>query len=33
MPNWLYLTGTLAQLQQVWRSYGIAPPTSCRPGR
>ena len=23
--NWLYLTGTRAQLQQVWRSYGAAP--------
>ena len=22
--NWLYLTGSLAQLQQVWRDYGIA---------
>jgi cytochrome oxidase Cu insertion factor (SCO1/SenC/PrrC family) len=26
VPNWLYLTGTLAQLQQVWRHYAIAPP-------
>jgi cytochrome oxidase Cu insertion factor (SCO1/SenC/PrrC family) len=26
VPNWLYLTGTLAQLQPVWRQYGIAPP-------
>jgi cytochrome oxidase Cu insertion factor (SCO1/SenC/PrrC family) len=26
VPNWLYLTGTLAQLQQVWRQYAIAPP-------
>ena len=25
MPNWLYLTGTLAQLQQVWQHYGVAP--------
>jgi cytochrome oxidase Cu insertion factor (SCO1/SenC/PrrC family) len=24
VPNWLYLTGSLAQLQAVWRSYGIA---------
>ena len=24
MPNWLYLTGSLAQLQAVWRNYGIA---------
>jgi cytochrome oxidase Cu insertion factor (SCO1/SenC/PrrC family) len=24
LPNWLFLTGTLAQLQQAWRSYGIA---------
>jgi cytochrome oxidase Cu insertion factor (SCO1/SenC/PrrC family) len=23
VPNWLYLTGTLAQLQSVWRNYGI----------
>jgi cytochrome oxidase Cu insertion factor (SCO1/SenC/PrrC family) len=22
-PNWLFLTGTLTQLQQVWSSYGI----------
>ncbi len=26
VPNWLYLTGTLAQLQQVWRQYAIVPP-------
>jgi cytochrome oxidase Cu insertion factor (SCO1/SenC/PrrC family) len=26
VPNWLYLTGTLAQLQQVWLHYAIAPP-------
>jgi protein SCO1/2 len=26
VPNWLYLTGTPAQLQQVWRQYGVAPP-------
>jgi cytochrome oxidase Cu insertion factor (SCO1/SenC/PrrC family) len=25
VPNWLYLTGTRAQLQQVWREYGAAP--------
>ena len=24
IPNWLYLTGTVAQLQQAWRDYGIA---------
>jgi cytochrome oxidase Cu insertion factor (SCO1/SenC/PrrC family) len=24
MPNWLYLTGSVAQLQQVWKSYAIA---------
>jgi cytochrome oxidase Cu insertion factor (SCO1/SenC/PrrC family) len=24
VPNWLYLTGTLPRLQQVWRDYGIA---------
>ncbi len=23
VPNWLYLTGTLAQLRQVWRGYGV----------
>jgi cytochrome oxidase Cu insertion factor (SCO1/SenC/PrrC family) len=23
LPNWLFLTGTLTQLQQVWGSYGI----------
>jgi cytochrome oxidase Cu insertion factor (SCO1/SenC/PrrC family) len=23
VPNWLYLTGTPAQLQQVWRQYGV----------
>jgi cytochrome oxidase Cu insertion factor (SCO1/SenC/PrrC family) len=22
VPNWLYLTGTLAQLQYAWRAYG-----------
>jgi len=26
VPNWLYLTGTLAQLHPVWLHYGIAPP-------
>ena len=26
VPNWLYLTGTLAQLQQVWGQYYITPP-------
>ncbi len=26
VPNWLYLTGTLAQLQQVWGKYYITPP-------
>jgi cytochrome oxidase Cu insertion factor (SCO1/SenC/PrrC family) len=26
VPNWLYLTGTFAQLQPVWRQYAIAPP-------
>jgi cytochrome oxidase Cu insertion factor (SCO1/SenC/PrrC family) len=25
VPNWLYLTGTRAQLEQVWRRYGVAP--------
>jgi cytochrome oxidase Cu insertion factor (SCO1/SenC/PrrC family) len=24
VPNWLYLTGSPAQLAQVWRGYGIA---------
>jgi len=24
LPNWLYLTGSLAQLQQAWKNYGIA---------
>ena len=24
VPNWLYLTGSLPQLQQVWENYGIA---------
>jgi cytochrome oxidase Cu insertion factor (SCO1/SenC/PrrC family) len=24
VPNWLYLTGTVPQLRQVWRNYGIA---------
>jgi cytochrome oxidase Cu insertion factor (SCO1/SenC/PrrC family) len=23
VPNWLYLTGSLAQLQQVWHAYGM----------
>jgi cytochrome oxidase Cu insertion factor (SCO1/SenC/PrrC family) len=25
VPNWLYLTGTKAQLQQVWNHYGVIP--------
>ena len=25
VPNWLYLTGTSAQLQKVWARYGAAP--------
>jgi cytochrome oxidase Cu insertion factor (SCO1/SenC/PrrC family) len=25
VPNWLYLTGSVPQLQQVWRDYGILP--------
>ena len=25
VPNWLYLTGTPAQLQQVWQHYGVVP--------
>ncbi len=25
LPNWLFLTGTRAQLEQVWRRYGVAP--------
>jgi cytochrome oxidase Cu insertion factor (SCO1/SenC/PrrC family) len=24
LPNWLYLTGTLAQLQQAWKNYAVA---------
>ena len=24
LPNWLYLTGSSAQLQQTWRSYGVS---------
>jgi len=24
VPNWLYLTGSVAQLQQVWKNYAIA---------
>ncbi len=24
LPNWLFLTGSLAELQKAWRSYGIA---------
>ena len=24
VPNWLYLTGSLPELEQVWRNYGIA---------
>ena len=24
VPNWLYLTGSLSQLAQVWRQYGVA---------
>jgi cytochrome oxidase Cu insertion factor (SCO1/SenC/PrrC family) len=24
LPNWLYLTGSVAQLQQTWRGYGIS---------
>jgi cytochrome oxidase Cu insertion factor (SCO1/SenC/PrrC family) len=24
VPNWLYLTGSLSQLSQVWRDYGVA---------
>ncbi len=24
LPNWLYLTGALSQLQQVWKNYAIA---------
>ena len=32
VPNWLYLTGTPAQLQQVWRHYGM-PPAEILPGR
>ena len=31
VPNWRYLTGTPAQLQQVWRHYGV-PPAEILPG-
>jgi cytochrome oxidase Cu insertion factor (SCO1/SenC/PrrC family) len=24
VPNWLYLTGSVPQLQQVWKDYGIS---------
>ena len=24
LPNWLYLTGSLAQLQQTWKNYAVA---------
>ena len=24
VPNWLYLTGSVPQLQQVWKDYAIA---------
>ena len=23
LPNWYYLTGSVAALQQVWNSYGV----------
>jgi cytochrome oxidase Cu insertion factor (SCO1/SenC/PrrC family) len=26
VPNWLYLTGAVAQLRQVWRRYGVISP-------
>jgi len=32
IPNWLYLTGTLAQLQQVWRQWTISPPETLPAG-
>jgi len=32
VPNWLYLTGTVAQLQPVWRQYAIAPPQTLPAG-
>ena len=28
LPDWLYLTGTLPQLRQVWRDYGVTAQTS-----
>ena len=31
VPNWRYLTGTRAQLRQVWRHYGV-PPAEILPG-
>ena len=35
VPNWLYLTGSLSQLSQVWRQYGVAggEPARGRDGR
>ena len=24
VPNWLYLTGSVPQLQQVWKAYGVS---------
>ena len=27
LPDWLYLTGTPGQLQQVWKNYGVADET------
>jgi cytochrome oxidase Cu insertion factor (SCO1/SenC/PrrC family) len=25
LPNWLFLTGTLARLREIWRGYGVTP--------
>ena len=30
MPNWLYLTGSLSQLSQVWHDYGVTVRTCLR---
>ena len=31
VPNWLYLTGSVPQLQQVWKDYGDRRRRSCPP--
>jgi cytochrome oxidase Cu insertion factor (SCO1/SenC/PrrC family) len=32
VPNWLFLTGTVTQLQPVWRQYTISPPETLPAG-